>query len=359
MEKGNVSAKDKFVNAMRITGRAIAGFFYKYRYFWKKLGIALLTLAFSTVVIFFIIRLIPGDIVREYALGLASSRNIPYDEAYRLAVQMLNYDPNESIFMQFFRYVGGLFRGELGVSLYNEDITANLLIKQRLPWTLFISSASLLISFLLGTWLGSLMARKRKGVADTAISSYIVVSGSVPDYLMGLLLVLIFAYTLKIFPSQGNYDAFYSTPGFNFKFFWDVLRHAFLPIMAYVFVQTGTWTLMMRGSSIGVLGEDYIAAAKARGLSERTITRKYLKRNALLPLVTSLAVSFAALFGGSPLMGSIFNYPGIGLELSARIGMKDYFVVQGIMFFTSSMVILVNLITDSVYSLIDPRVRKE
>lgn len=359
MEKENIAAKDRIKSVLTKVWKAIVGFLYKYRYFWKKLGIAALTLAFSTIVIFFIIRLIPGDIVREYALSLASSRNIPYDEAYRLAVSLLNYDPEESIFLQFFRYVGGLFRGELGVSLYNEDITANLLIKQRLPWTLFISSVSLLISFLLGTWLGSLMARKRNGAADTAISSYIVVSGSIPDYLMGLLLVLIFAYTWKIFPSQGNYDAFYSEPGWNFKFFYDVLRHAFLPVAAYVFVQTGTWTLMMRGSSIGVLGEDYISAAKARGLSERTITRKYLKRNAMLPLVTSLAVSFAALFGGSPLMESIFNYPGIGLELSARIGLKDYFVVQGIMFFTSSMVILVNLITDSIYSLIDPRVRKE
>lgn len=344
--------------AIRAAGKAVGRFFVRYAYFFKKLGIALLTLACSTIIIFFILRLIPGDIVREYALQIAARRGISYDAAYQIATQLLNYDPEASIFVQFFKYVKGLFQGNLGSSMYVDGVTANLLIKQRLPWTLFITSAALIISFLVGTWMGSFMARKRKGAANVALNTYIVTSGSVPDYLMGLLLVLLLAYTLPIFPAQGNYDINNATPGFNIMFFLDVLYHAFLPILAYVIVQTGSWALMMRGSSIGVLGEDYIGAARARGLRTSTITRKYLKRNAMLPLITTLAVTFAALFGGSTLMESIFNYPGIGLELAARIGQKDYFVVQGIMFFSSAMVILINLVTDSIYSLVDPRVKE-
>ena len=114
----------------------------------------------------------------------------------------------------------------------------------------------------------------------------------------------------------------------------------------------------MRGSTIGVLGEDYILAARARGLKDRTIRSKYMRKNALLPLITSLGVSFGALFGGATLMESIFNYPGIGLEISNRVVNKDYMVVQGLIFFSAAMVIFVNLIVDLIYPLVDPRVRR-
>ena len=123
-------------------------------------------------------------------------------------------------------------------------------------------------------------------------------------------------------------------------------------------MQTGNWILHMRGSCISVLGEDYILAARARGLSERTVRNKYLRKNALLPLVTQLGVSFGALFGGATLMESIFNYPGIGLEISSRVITKDYMVVQGLIFFSAAMVILINLIVDLIYPLVDPRVRR-
>ena len=107
-----------------------------------------------------------------------------------------------------------------------------------------------------------------------------------------------------------------------------------------------------------MLGEDYILAARARGLSEGLIRRKYMKKNALLPLITQFGVSFGALFGVATLMESIFNYPGIGLEISIRIVNKDYMVVQGLIFFSAAMVILVNLVVDLIYPLVDPRVRK-
>ncbi len=339
-------------------GKTVAAFFYRTRFFWKRAFVALLTLFLSAFLIFIVLRLTPGDTVRNYALQLQTQRNISYEEAYSLATRMLNYDPNENVFTGFFKYLGGVFQGNLGQSIYFESLNAWSLIKQRLPWTLFISSFSLLISFLLGTWFGSVMARKRNSILVSAGETTLVVTSAIPDYLIGLLLVMLFSFNLGIFPSSGHYDIQYEI-GFNLPFILNVLWHAALPILSFVLSQVGMWALLMRGSAVGVLGEDYIYSARARGLPESLISRKYLKRNALLPLFTSFTGAFASLFGGATLMENVFNYPGIGSELAARISARDWFLVQGILLFTSFMVILVNLITDSVYSLIDPRVRRD
>ena len=330
----------------------------KYGYFFTKVGVSLLTLFLSIIALFFFLRLIPGDIVQLYAIKLQSQQGLTYERAYELATQLLNYDPNENIFAAFIRYVGGLFRGELGESYLETGVSANSLIVTRLPWTLFISSVALFVSFFIGIAVGGYVAQKRNGIANKVASGYIAFSGSVPDYLVALILVIVFAYGWGWFPAQNNYDAFSVTPGFNLPFILNVLYYAFLPILSYTIVQTGNWILHMRGSCIGVLGEDYILAARARGLGEGLIRRKYMRKNALLPLITMFGVSFGSLFGGATLLESIFNYPGIGLEISNRIINKDYMVVQGLIFFSSAMVIFVNLIVDLIYPMIDPRVRK-
>lgn len=349
----------KFATFMKNAGKVILAFLKKYRYFFEKVGISLLTLALSTILLFFILRQVPGDIVQLYALKLQNAQGITYDRAYELAVDLLNYDPNENVFQAFFRYMGGLMQGELGESYLETGVSANTLIATRLPWTLFVSSVALFISFFIGNAIGGYIAVHRNGIANKIASGYIAVSGSIPDYLFALLFVIIFGYTLKWFPTQNNYNAFKTTPGFNIPFILSVLYHAFLPILSYSVVSIGNWILHMRGSAIGVLGEDYILAAKARGLSEQTIRKKYVRKNALLPLVTMLGISFGSLFGGATLMESIFNYPGIGLEISNRIVSKDYLVVQGLIFFSALMVIVVNLIVDLIYPFIDPRVREK
>lgn len=338
--------------------RVIIGFLYRGRYFWKKLGYVLLTLVLTTIMIFFILRLTPGDTVINYAKSIQASQNLTYEEAYQVAVRLLNYDPNAPIYEQFYIFVTGLFDGTLGRSIYRDDITALLLIKQKLPWTLFVSTIALLISFFLGTWLGSVMAKKRDTAVDNVTSFFVILTNSTPDFLVGLLLIMLFAYKLDLFPFQGNYDIQF-TPGLNWPFINNVLWHAALPILSLVITGVGGWAFQMRANVTSVLGEDYIYCAKVRGLSDRIITKKYLKRNAMLPLVTSLALTFASLFGGSTLMESIFNYPGLGQELAARIASRDYFVVQGILFFSSSIVIILNFITDMIYYLIDPRIRRE
>lgn len=339
-------------------GIFLGKFFSKYRYFFEKIGVGIITLSLTIILLFILLRMIPGDILDLYALRIQGQQGITYERAYELAKQELNFDPNENVFLAFFRYVGGLFQGKLGESYLETGVSANTLIATRLPWTLFISTVALIISFVLGTTIGVFVAEKRNSIHNRIASVYVAISGSIPDYLLALLLVILFSYRFGWFPAQNNYDAFSVTPGFNWPFIGSVLYYAFLPILSYTLVQTGTWILNMRGSAISVLGEDYILAARARGLSPSRIRRKYLRKNAMLPLITMLGVSFGQLFGGATLMETIFNYPGIGLEISNRIVNKDYLVVEGLIFFSSAMVILVNLIVDLIYPLIDPRVRK-
>lgn len=337
----------------------ICAFFIKHHYVFSKVGMSIVTLFLSMLLLFFLLRMIPGDLVQLYALNLQTERGMTYEQAYDLSVNLLNYNPRENVFVSLFRYCGGLAKGELGQSITQKNISANILIAKKLPWTLLLSACALFISFFVGTAVGGYVAQKRKGIVSKLASAYIALSGSIPDYLVALLLVIVFAYRLKWFPAQNNYDVFVVTPGFNLPFIFDVFKHACLPIMASVLAHTGNWIMQMRGSCIGVLGEDYILAARARGLSSSTIRKRYMKRNAMLPLVTTLGMSFGGLFGGAVLMENIFNYPGIGLEISSRILSKDFMVVQGLIFFAAFMVIMINLIVDLIYPWFDPRVRKE
>lgn len=330
---------------------------YKYRFLWKRIGVGLLTLFCALILCFCLLELMPADSIEQFAIRLAAERRISLEEARALAIQILGYNPDAPIYEKLWSYIVNLAHGNLGVSIVDPSINVNYVIKKTLPWTLFISSVSLFISFELGTVSGAYMAWKRVKRTDNILTTYIVFSSSVPDYILGLFILYIFAYQLGWFPQMGAYDI--STEvGFNWPFIASCLYHAALPIITYVFIQTASWALMMKGSSIAVMGEDYILAARARGIPQRVIVKKYLRQNAMLPLITTLALSFAGLFGGSPLMESIFNYPGIGQAYSTYIGQRDYFMIIGILFFSSFVIIFANIIADSLYSLIDPRIRR-
>ena len=338
-------------------GKGIGQFFYKYRFLWMRIGVALFTLMLAMLLCFLILELMPADSIDQMAVKLASERRIPFEEARELAIEILGYDPDESVWSKLGSYVSNLFQGNLGKSIVNPSINVNSVIQKTLPWTLFVATLSLIISFALGTLLGAYMAWKRGKAADGLMTGYIVVSSAIPDYIFALLALFVFAYRLGWFPQMGAYSIEY-TPGFNLGFIGNCMYHAALPVFANVFVQTAGWALLMRGSAVAVMGEDYIWAARARGIPEKTIVGKYMRKNALLPLIASVALTFAGLFGGSPLMESIFNYPGIGQAFSLYIAQRDYFMIVGILLFESFILVLANLVADSMYSLIDPRIRR-
>lgn len=362
MENNVAKKQNKFLEKTKQVFKCCAKYVYKlmhkYRFLWRRIGIAILTLILAVFLIFFLLRFIPGSSVDLFAKTLADQRGITIEEARELAVTILGYDPEANVFVQFFGYISNLFKGNLGQSLYDPNLTVNKVIGKTLPWTLFLSIVSLAISFFIGIIMGSKMAWSKNKIANSARMTYVISSSSIPDFIFGLLMLTLFASIWPIFPSSGAYDINFSTPGFNFKFIIDCLYHAALPIFSYVFIQTSAWALTMRGNCISVLGDDYIFAAKARGIPNNIIANKYLRKNAMLPLITSLALTFAATFGGSPLMENIFNYPGIGQQFSIYIGQREYFMILGILLFESAIIILANLITDSLYAIIDPRIRK-
>ncbi len=330
-------------------------FFYKTRYFWTKILLTLLTLFLTIIISFILIKSMPGDVVHNYALTLQNTHHWSYEEAYRQAVMMLKYDPNQNIFVSFFQYIGNLLKGNLGQSMFQENITANSIIKEYLPWTLLVSAVSLLLSFFIGTRMGIKMATHRNSPVDTVYSSIITLTSSIPDYLLGIILLMVFGSTLGWFPTYGAYDL--ETVGNFFPYLFSILRHAALPIITYTIAQIGGWALQAKGSAVAVLGDDYVNAAIVRGIPKRVIEKKYLRKNAMLPLITSLVISFAFLFGGSAVMESVFAYPGIGKAFTMYIGKRDYFVVQGLFVFLSFLIIVANLFADFLCGLLDPRVR--
>ncbi len=348
--KGFTNVKDRLNVAFKATYR----FFYRTRYFWARFLFALLTLFLTTVICFIIIKSMPADTVHQYALRLQNDLKIPYEDALAQAKMMLNYDPDMPLVPAFFSYLGGLFKGNLGASMF-KDVTANDIIKQYLPWTLLVSAVSLMLSFFIGTRIGIRMARKRDSVEDTIYSGMITVTSSIPDYLLGIILLMWLGSSLKLFPTYGAYDL--RTVGTFFPYILSILHHAFLPILTYTISQVGSWALISKGSAVSVLGDDYVNAAIVRGLPKRVIERKYLRKNAMLPLITSLVISFAYLFGGSAVMEGVFAYPGIGRAFTVYLGSRDYYVVQGLFVFLSFLIIVANLIADFLCGVLDPRVR--
>lgn len=335
--------------------RKIKIHFYKNRYFWNKFLFTLLTLFLTIILSFVLIKSLPGDVVHNYALSLQNSLKIEYEEAYNLATKLLNYDPSQRMIPSFLNYVNGLLHGNFGQSIYMDNITTNSLIRDYLPWTLLIATVSLFLSFFIGTRMGVIMATKRGKRSDTVLTSFVTVTNSIPDYLLGIIFLMFFGSALGMFPTYGAYDL--AARDNIFSFVLSVLHHAALPILTFTLSQVAHWALLAKGTAISVLGDDYINAAVARGLPENAINKKYLKKNAYVPLITSLIISFAYLFGGSAVMESVFAYPGIGQAFVNYIGRRDYFVVQGLFVFLSIIIISANLLADFVIGLFDPRIK--
>lgn len=324
----------------------------------KRVGNAIITLVLAVILTFVLLRLTPGSAIDNWARQYAIQYQVTLEEAYRRIALMINYNPKEPIPSQFVRYAKGLLHGNLGVSMIYQNRTVNDIIASALPWTTFVLTISLLISFTIGMLLGVNMAWKRSSWLEPVIAVYAIFSTAIPDFIFAILLLVIFAYGLQWFPINGAYDP-YVTPGFNLTFILNVLYHAALPILTYVLTNIGGWTLGMKGAAVSVLGEDYVTAARARGISDRKIMKNYVRKNAILPQITGLAISFGGMLGGSALIENSFSYPGMGYYLGQAIGQRDYTVMQGMFLFMSIVMIFANLIADLLYAKLDPRVKIE
>ncbi len=319
---------------------------------------AVVTIFVVTTITFFLLRLMPSNPLDVY-INSQLSQGIPLADAQAMAAQLYNIDLDRPLYLQYFDYLGDLLHGDFGMSISSMGTPVSQLILRFLPWTLFVVTASLLLSFTLGTLLGMLIAFKRESWLDHLLSAVASLLSSIPDYLVGILILVYFGVRWKFFDVANVRGALSPgvRPEFTFAFFKDVVYHAALPIITYVLTSVGHWMLMMKSSTIATLGEDYVTVARARGLTDGRITMAYVGRNAVLPLFTALAIRIGFIVGGSVFIEFIFTYQGIGLKLQSALITRDYPVMQAVFIIITTAVVSANLLADLVYSKLDPRIR--
>jgi peptide/nickel transport system permease protein len=263
---------------------------------------------------------------------------------------------DKPLWQQYLIYWRDLLRLDLGVSLAFYPQTAIEMIARSAPWTIGLLTVSTIIAFVLGTLFGALMAWPRTSRIALGLSPLFMTLSAIPYYLLGMLFIYVVAMRWRLLPVGGAYTA-----GANMTLSWqmalDVGRHAILPAASIVLSGVGSWGLGMRAMMTTTLGEDYLHMAEAKGLKPQTIFRDYALRNALLPQVTSLAISLSLVMSGAVLVEVIFGYPGVGNLLFKAIAGNDYFVIQGIALFITLSIGIVLLALDLLYPLIDPRIR--
>jgi len=311
----------------------------------KRVGRGLLTIWFAVTVTFLLLRLLPGD----PATAIASTSMTPEIRAELIEA----YGLNQPIPVQYFKYIGELLQGNLGVS-FSQSIPVTDSLLERLPWTLLLVGSALLISALLGIPLGVLAAARAGGWWDRVVQVLAVTGQSLFIPSIGILLLYVFGLRLGWFPIGGAYtDGVYGT-----DWYFSVFAHLVLPCLSLVFVQLGNYVLTVRAALIDVLGEDYVTLARANGLPYRRVLWKHALRNALLPTTSVLGIQVCLyLIGGVVLIETVYAYPGIGRGIYEAVIRLDFPVLQGAFLMLAATVVVVNMVTDIVYGFLDPRVK--
>ena len=329
-------------------------------YLFNKLLKTLFTIFVVITLIFFVIRLLPGNPLEQYVNQLVVQYGLPLNEAQDRAASLFAIDLEQPLYVQYLVYLWNLLQGNLGNSILSPGTPVTAIILRFLPWTVFSVGVGLLISYVVGVLLGLLMAYRRNSLLDHALTALAsITSGVLPNYIVGILLVLWLGVRWKLISIADMRGTLTPGlhPGLSLAFISDAFYHASLPVLTYVLTSLGTWMLSMKSSTISTLGEDYVTVARARGLNEWRITTAYVGRNAALPLFTQLAITLGFVVGGSFLIESIFQYQGIGLTLFNAIGQRDYTLMQGIFLVITLSVIFANFFADLLYSWLDPRIK--
>lgn len=258
-------------------------------------------------------------------------------------------------YLQYLNYLSQVAGFHFGYSITHYPDTVKELISRGLPWSIGLVGTTTVLAFLLGTLLGAIISWPRApGFLQYLLPPLLTLS-AMPYYILGLVLLYIFAFQTNLLPIFGGYSAGV-IPSMTFSFWLDVLRHSILPSLSILLAALGFWALGMRAMMVTTEGEDYMIFAEAKGLKDRTLFLRYAIRNALLPQVTSLALSLGYIVTGSILVEIVFGYPGVGSILYEAITEFDYPTIQGIVFLIIVSIGLTTLIVDIVYPLLDPRI---
>ncbi|WFE74722.1 ABC transporter permease [Roseinatronobacter sp. S2] len=310
------------------------------RHILKLLISSLLLILAVVTVMFMLLEIAPGDPLQ------ALVGEVPIPDAFR--AQMIEaYGLDRSLPERYLSYLGNILTGNLGYSFANRVPVIDLILG-RLGNTLILTVPSLVISSIGGIILGAMAARTRSRFADGSISFLAVVGFSIPSFWLALMLILMFSVILPIFPAQGMTD--FGSTGFS----W---RHLVLPLTSLLVAELAFKARIMRSSMIEVLGQDYIDTARSKGLSSFQILRHHGLLNSMLPMVSVIGYSAGFTLAGAVLVEKVFGWPGMGLLLYDSIHRGENMVVMGILLILTVTIVVVNILTDVVYGLVDPRIR--
>ncbi|MGR5066826.1 MULTISPECIES: ABC transporter permease [Vibrio] len=323
-------------------------------YFLRRLSFYLVALLVAATLNFIIPRAMPGDPV-TMMFANASVQVTP--ERIAAMKELLGFVEGGWI-AQYFAYIKNILSWELGTSIQFYPLSVNTLLGNAFGWSLFLAGTAVVLSFSIASILGIFAAWKRGSKYDAFVTPGTLIIQAIPQMVIAMLALFIFAIGLKWFPSGYAY-----TPGLvpdwtSWEFLKNVGYHAVLPLFCATIVQVGGFLVNMRNNMINLLAEDYITMAKGKGLSENRVVFNYAARNALLPSVTALSMSLGMAIGGQLIIEMIFNYPGLGTVLLNAIHARDYQVLQGQLIIMTMFMLCFNLMADMLYMILDPRLRK-
>jgi len=313
---------------------------YWLKHYAKLIGSSAILIFAVILVMFLLLELAPGDPIQ------ALVGQVPVTDEFRRQMTEM-YGLDRPLPERFVSYVGNILTGNLGYSYANRQPVAELIL-QRLGNTLALTLPSLVISSVGGILLGTAAARTRSKFKDGAISFGAVAGFSVPSFWLALLMIMLFAVNLGWLPAQGM--ASYGSSGFS-------LQHFILPVIALAIPELAFKARVMRSTMIGVLGEDYIDTARSKGLTPVQILRHHGLLNSMLPMVSIIGYSLGFTIAGAVTIEKVFGWPGMGMLLYTSIQTGENMVVMGILLVVAITVVIVNIATDVVYGLVDPRIR--
>ena len=314
------------------------------KYLLRRALISIPVLLGISVVLFTILALAPGDPFEE----LATNANVPAEVSANLRAKFGLDDP---LPVRYARWFTSMLRGDWGFSFVSR-VDVDILIRQRLPTTLFVLGSAQLLAILVAVPIGTYSALRPYSIFDQAATTFAFIGFSLPTFFTGLLFILLFSIQLDWLPFI--YRADIGATGF--RWYWEHARQAIMPVAVLGLFQAAAMTRFMRAAVLDVIRLDYVNTARAKGLSERTTLVKHVVRNAMIPVVTLVALQIPTIFGGAIVTEQIFRVPGIGSLLIASILANDTPVVMAVTFIFSCLVLASNLAADLLYAWLDPRI---
>ncbi|MDB5528156.1 MAG: Glutathione transporter permease [Devosia sp.] len=307
------------------------------RYLLLRLADAVPTVLLVLLLVFIAMRILPGD------PAIAALGDMATPEQLQLFRDKMGL--NDPLWLQFFTFLRGVFTLDLGTSMMNNRNVVGLIL-QNLPYTIELTLVAMLMGLVVGVPLGVFAATNRNKLPDSSVRVFSLIGYAIPDFYLGALLLITFSLNLGWFPINGGGEGFV-----------DRMYHVFLPALTLAFVKAAFIGRLTRTSLLEVLSKDYVRTARAKGAKENRVIYRHGLRNALLPLTTGLGLSMLATLSGSVAIEMVFNRPGIGKLLISAIAERDYAVIQGGVVVFAMFVVVINLLMDLLYIVVDPRIR--